>query len=419
MTKDVTVLGAGIIGICTALSLLERGARVRLIDRGEPGQEASFGNAGIISPWSIIPQSLPGVWRQIPRLMLSRNPALTIRPKTLFKMIPWGLEFLKRGRQEIVEEAADTMEFLCAPSIDLYRRHLEGTGGEQLVRDSFYVHAFRDAGKANLDAIDYRIRREKGADVVLADQNELRRLEPALSKDFKAAVLIRGQARAVSPGRIGQILAAKVKDLGGEILMRDITSLHKTQDGWSVDCGEEQFSASSVVLSLGAWSPGLLEPLGIRMPLMAERGYHIEFPDPGITLTHSIMDVDRKVVASSMENGMRLAGLAEFAPVDAPPDARKKPQLESIAQAMFPDLNARKPHFWMGRRPSFPDSLPALGCWPEFDGLVANFGHSHYGLMMAPKSGEVAADIVLGVPQNRDLRAFSPNRFSSRPRSGQ
>lgn len=415
MAREVTVLGAGIVGICTALSLLERGAAVRLIDRGNPGQETSFGNAGIISPWSIIPQSLPGTWRQIPKLMFGANPALSVRAATWPRMIPWGLHFLKRGRPDTVRKAADAMDILCGPSIDLYRRHLEGTGAEDLVRDSYYVHAFRDGSRANLDALDYRIRREKGADIVLAGRNELRRLEPALSPEFEAAVLIRGQARALSPGRISEVLVAKVRKLGGRVLKREIRSLRRSADDWIIDCGDEQLKTPSIVLSLGAWSPKLLEPLGIKMPLMAERGYHVEFPTPGIELNHSIMDMDGKVVASSMEMGLRLAGLAEFASVDAAPDSRKKTQLQRLARIMFPDLNAHAPGFWMGRRPSFPDSLPAIGSWPALEGLFVNFGHSHYGLMMAPKSGEIAADIVFGVPQNADLSPLSPTRFSEAP----
>nr|WP_319386243.1 FAD-dependent oxidoreductase [uncultured Roseibium sp.] len=413
MTREVTVLGAGIVGICTALSLLERGAKVTVVDRGEPANETSYGNAGIISPWSIIPQSLPGTWRQVPGLLLSRDAALTIRAGAWTKMLTWGWDFLRRGNAETVEETSDAMEILCAPSIELYRKHLRGTGAEDLVRDSYYVHAFRDARKADLGAIDYRIRRERGADLVLAFREDLKHIEPALSDEFEAAVLIRGQARAVSPGRIGEVLAGKVKKLGGEFMRGDITALRKTDAGWAIECGTGHMTSETIVVSLGAWSPKLLEPLGIRVPLMAERGYHVEFPDPGIEVNHSVMDVDRKVVASSMEDGLRVAGLAEFAPVDAKPDVRKYAQMERHARAMFPDLDPSAPRYWMGRRPSFPDSLPAIGSWPSLEGLVLNFGHSHYGLMMAPMSGEIAANMIFGVPQNRNTTALSPDRFTS------
>ena len=135
--SPVVILGAGIVGICTALSLAERGLQVQVIDRGDPGQETSYGNAGVISPWSIIPQSLPGTWRSIPKLMFGKYRALSVRAAAWPRMVPWGLAFLRNGTEPKLRATADAMEHLCAPSIDLYRRHLSGTGHEGLIVDSF------------------------------------------------------------------------------------------------------------------------------------------------------------------------------------------------------------------------------------------------------------------------------------------
>ena len=141
--SDVTIVGAGIVGICCALSLLEKGKTVRLIDKGDPGQGASYGNAGVVSPWSFIPQALPGTWRQIPKLMWGYGRPLSVRAAVWPRMLPWGVRFLRQGQVGRVHAAADAMELLCAPSITLYRRHLAGTGHEDLLRESWYIHAFR------------------------------------------------------------------------------------------------------------------------------------------------------------------------------------------------------------------------------------------------------------------------------------
>ncbi|WP_436398977.1 NAD(P)/FAD-dependent oxidoreductase [Roseobacter sp. S98] len=412
MERSVTVLGAGIVGICTALSLAERGVRVRVIDRSDPGQETSFGNAGVISPWSIIPQSLPGTWRQIPQLMWGRYRPLSVRLQTWPAMIPWGLRFLRRGTEQKVREAADAMEHLCGPGIELYRRHLEGTGGENLVADSMYVHAFRDGSRASLRSLDYAIRSEKGAELELIGQDELRRTEPALHPEFQAAVLVKGQARALSPGHIGTVLADKARRLGVTFVRDSIQRLEAKDGGWQVVCDGQTFECPDVVVAMGAWSAALLDPLGLKMPLMAERGYHVEFPQPGITLNNSVMDVDAKFVASSMEDGLRVAGQAEFGPVDAPPAPRRKDQLVRQARQTFPDIDLSAPRFWMGRRPSFPDSLPALGGVKGRQGLYLNFGHSHYGLMMAPRSGELVSDLVTGRMPNANFPQISPERFA-------
>jgi len=410
---EVTILGAGIVGICTALSLLERGVTVTLVDKGAPGQATSMGNAGVVSPWSIIPQSLPGTWKSIPKLMFGYGRPLSIHPKSALAMIPWGLRFLRQGRADVVRETAEAMSHLCAPSIELYQKHLAGTGAEALITDSFYVHAFRDARQAKLDAIDYRIRAEMGADLERVGRDGLRDLEPSLGPDFEAAVVIKGQARMRSPGRLGQVLSDKVRAWGGTFVDAAITGVKRRADGWDVQCVGCTLRADTIVMCLGAWSADILKPLGIPVPLMAERGYHVEFGDPGIDIHNSVMDVDAKVVISSMENGVRIAGQAEFAPVDAPANPRREAQLVKVASAAFPDLHIAQRRFWMGRRPSFPDSLPMLGPFDGHPGLYANFGHSHYGLMMAPQSGELLARTLCNAPNNTDLRPYRPERFAA------
>lgn len=412
MDTPVTIIGAGIVGICCALSLQERGLKVRLIDRSEPGQETSFGNAGVISPWSLVPQSVPGIWKSIPKMLLSRSAPLSVRPSFWPKMIPWGLKFLANSGSSSVHATADAMEILCQPSVTLYRRHLEGTGQENLVVDSCYVHAFRNRKSANLTDLGYAIRAEKGADMELIGADVLRQVEPALSPEFAAAILIKGQARARAPGRIGKVLAEKARNRGAEFVKAEVTGLQKRdQDGWKISMPDGDILSDNVVIAAGAWSKAILEPLGLKQPLVAERGYHVEFPDGSVEVNNSVMDVDAKIVASSMLEGLRVAGSSEFGAIDAPADPRKKALLARQAKAMFPDLNVKDVKFWMGRRPSFPDSLPALGPVQGFDGLFAAFGHSHYGLMMAPKSGELIADSLMGVRSNLDLTPFDPSRF--------
>ncbi|MEM9270074.1 MAG: FAD-binding oxidoreductase, partial [Pseudomonadota bacterium] len=260
--------------------------------------------------------------------------------------------------------------------------------------------------------LDYQIRKEMGADLELVGKDRLHEIEPALSSEFNAAVLVKGQARMRSPGRLGQVLAQKAKRLGA-VFKR--TKAHRIErlapEGWKVHCDDGPLQTHRVVLAFGAWSPDLLAGLGISVPLLAERGYHVEFAEPGIEIHNSVMDVDAKVVASSMEGGVRIAGQAEFAPVDAPPTKRREQQLVKVARAAFPDLRTEERRFWMGRRPSFPDSLPAIGAVPNQPGLFANFGHSHYGLMMAPKSGEVLASLLCNEHQNVDLGAYALDRF--------
>ncbi len=409
---DVTIIGAGIIGICSALSLLEKGVSVRIIDRNPPGSGASHGNAGIISPWSLIPQSLPGTWKNIPRWVLDPDGPVSFKFAHLFRTLPWAVQFIKNMTENDTRRISDAMEILTSGSVELYRHHLAGTGHEDLVADSYYVHAFRQSERANINGLDYRIRREKGADITKVDAGELSDLEPDLSKEFKAALIIKGQARAISPGKIGEVLSQKAMRMGAEFLQEDVKDIRKVDDEmWEIFTNNGAYKSPKVLVASGVWSTNLLKSFGYKLPLIAERGYHVQFPKASAQLNHSVMDVDRKIVGSSMSEGLRVAGTSEFASIDAPPNRRRFESLKKLAKRMVPSIEFEDTIEWMGHRPSFPDNIPVLGELPDHKGLYGAFGHSHYGLMMAPKSGHIIANMMVGEHSNLDLSVFAADRF--------
>jgi D-amino-acid dehydrogenase len=155
-----------------------------------------------------------------------------------------------------------------------------------------------------------------------------------------------------------------------------------------------------------------LEPLGIKVPLEAERGYHLVFRDPGITINNSIMDTQGKFAASSMLAGVRCAGTTEFAGLDAPPDYRRAKMFKRLGRRLFPQLNVDDAEEWMGTRPSFPDSLPCIGEVPGRANLFSAFGHSHYGFGMAPNTGRIVAELVSGQQPNVDITPYRIDRFT-------
>lgn len=407
----VTVVGGGIIGICTALALAERGATVRLIDRDEPGQGASSGNAGVISPWSVVPQSMPGLWKHIPGWMLFPDGPIRLPIAYIPRFLPWGLKFLRAGQKTNVSDISAAMHTFNNANIELYRRLLAGTGHENLIEDSVYVHVCRNRKHANVEGLGWDLRRKSGAELEVIDGVELRRIEPALSKDYQAAILIKGQARVRNPGRLGQVLTEKFQRMGGEVWRATVKALVQSEAGWRIETDQGALAAETLVVAAGAWSAKLLAPLGLSLPLEAERGYHVMFKTPGVELNNSIMDVDLKFVSSSMEGGLRSAGTAEFAGLDAPPTDARAQMLIRQSKTMLPDLDISATETWTGIRPSFPDSLPVLGAVPDRKGLFATFGHSHFGLMMAPRTGELLADTVLGKRINTDLTPFRIDRF--------
>jgi len=222
---DVTIIGAGIVGICCALSLLEKGKSVRLIDRGEPGQGTSYGNAGVISPWSCVPLSLPGLWKEVPFWLLDPDGPVSVRPGYLPKVIPWTLRFFREGRSRRVREISKSMAELQRPNVDLYKRHLAGTGHEDLLQDCWYLHVYRDGRKARLDDLAWQLHAEQGAPIERIDGDALREIEPCLSPEYQAAIVMKGQARALAPGRLGKVLAEKARRMGATIVRATVSRL--------------------------------------------------------------------------------------------------------------------------------------------------------------------------------------------------
>ena len=412
MAERATIIGAGIVGICTAISLLEKGFDVVLVDRDGPAEGASHGNAGVISPWTCVPQSMPGTWRSIPKWLLDPEGPVALRWGYLPKFIPWALKFLAAGNEERLPAIADAMQALNRPNVDLYRQMLDGTSQEHLIVDSMYVHVFRNPAGADLKKLAWKLRKERGVPLELAGPDQLREIEPALSTDFKAAVLMKGQARAADPGGVGRALAEKAKRMGAVFHRVGVSRIQPDpKGGWTIHTDDGELEAEKLVIAAGAWSARLLAPLGYKLPLEAERGYHLVFKDPGITLNNSIMDADAKFVASSMAAGVRCAGTAEFAGLDAPPDYRRARIFIRLAKNLLPDINTDDRIEWMGNRPSFPDSLPCLGKIPGQEGLFCAFGHSHYGFGMAPNTGRVVAEVVAGALPNIDMEPYRVDRF--------
>ena len=412
MAERATIIGAGIVGICTAISLLEKGFDVLLIDRNEPAEGASHGNAGVVSPWTCVPQSTPGLWRSIPKWLFDREGPIALRWDYLPRFIPWAIKFLAAGKEEGLPAIADAMQALNRPNVDLYRQLLEGTGSEHLMVESMYVHVFRSKDAVNLKSLSWKLREERGVPIEVVGPERLREVEPALSPAYKTGVLMKGQARAIDPGGVGMALAEKAKKMGADFLKAGVHRIEKSPKGeWNIHTDAGERKAKNLIIAAGAWSARLLEPLGYNLPLEAERGYHVIFQSPGITVNNSIMDADAKFVASSMASGVRCAGTAEFAGIDAPPDYRRAQVFVRLAKHLFPDINTKDTIEWMGSRPSFPDSLPCLGEIPGKDGLFCAFGHSHYGFGMAPNTGRVVASIVTGEPVNIDLAPYQISRF--------
>jgi len=394
--RDSTVIGAGIVGLCTALALQERNHRVLLVDRAGPGEGTSSGNAGIISVDSVHPEAMPGIWRDLPAMVLRPLAPVTLRPAYLPSFLPWLLRFLRNATAARAEAASTALHALSNPGLTFLHSLASKADAGDLLRQEGLLYVYEtpeQMAKARAHCAFYD---RRGVPYRILDDAQLREQEPALRPGLGGAVFIPAAGHTLSPLDLSRALFRRFQSQGGRFLQRDVRSLGTAGRRVTGIEGEEPLPCDEVFVTAGAWSHQLASHLGSTVPLDTERGYHQELPDPGIHLRCPILFPASGFAATTMRGGLRLAGTVEFAGRDAPPDYRRAEILSAQAQRLFPDLNAAGARSWMGYRPSLPDSLPVVSASPHFDNVWFGFGHGHLGLTQSAVTGACLAAMATG-----------------------
>jgi D-amino-acid dehydrogenase len=410
--KSVTVIGAGIVGVCCALHLQREGFKVRLVEKGEPGMKASFGNSGSFGTASCVPFAMPGVLKKVPRMLFDSESPLKLRWSHMPKALPWFLRFIAASRRSRVEAIAAARNSLLKHTHEGYAPLIEGAGAEKWVNDDGLLMTFESEAAFEGAAYALDLRRRHGVHMDILDGNEARQMEPALSAKVVKAVSLPDVGRTIDPLRLTTALAADFVRRGGEIVNAEVRGFEMGAAGPSkllTDRGP--IEVEMVVIAAGVWSRTLAAALGTRVPLEAERGYHVMFANPAIKLRKALVSADRSVSLAHMHEGIRATGVAEFAAPDAPPNMANARMIQRHAQILVPDLTGEPASQWMGPRPSHPDSKPVIGRSPRHANVLFAFGHDHLGLTMAGITGKLVAELALGRPTSVDLSPFRPDRF--------
>jgi D-amino-acid dehydrogenase len=415
--RRAIVIGAGIVGVCSALELLRRGWDVTLVDRLNPGEGCSFGNAGILAAQAVVPVALPGIARDAPGMLLDPEGPLVVRWGSLPWTARWLWKFQQAANLPTVNRSADAMKALYGTSLELHENLARQAGVPDLVRPTRYLYIARDPAKLDVENdLSWRLRRERGAEIEVLDGEALYEAEPELSRDYKRGVRLGPIGYTLNPFRLTQSYAAMFAREGGRIVKAEVRALRPAGAVTGLETSAGQMAAETVVIAAGSWSLELARPLGLRLPLIAERGYHVTFTDPGIKLNHVLSEAERHFAVTSMEMGLRVAGTEELGLADDPPAWRRAAVLERQARAMFPRARLADASRWMGPRPGTPDSLPAIGPLPGYPNILIAAGHGHLGLTGGPNTGRIVAAVASGERLNMDLKPYAPGRFGPAPR---
>jgi len=399
------------VGTCTALHLQQRGFDVTLVDRRAPGQETSFGNAGLIQREAVEPYAFPREAGFVLNAALGRGADVHWHARGLWQMGGSLLKYFNNSRPDAHARATEAYSRLIAHATDEHAQLIAAAGAEALVRREGFRFMFRTPQALN-EAVQRatQLQARFGVRYHAEDTAQLARAEPALRQPMAGAVHWLDPWAVNNPGGLVQRYADLFVMRGGRLRVGDAASLQTDGAGWSVQTSQGRMQAEQAVLALGPWADGTIRTLGYRFPLFIKRGYHQHYQTDAV-LNQPLLDAERGYVLAPMQRGLRLTTGAEFAPIDAPATPVQLAQTETIARQLL-DLGQALPEApWLGARPCTADMLPVMGPAPRHKGLWFNFGHAHQGFTLGPVAGRLLAEMVQGQRTWIDPTPYLPARF--------
>ncbi|NTJ41101.1 FAD-binding oxidoreductase [Agrobacterium larrymoorei] len=414
MAADVIVLGAGIIGVSVALQLARRGKTVVLLDRRGPGEETSFGNAGLIQREGVVPYSFPQNLGLLARYSLNNRIDAHYHKIAFPKIAPFLARYWYHSTP--TRHAAITRAYapLIEHSISEHSALIEEAKAGDLIVKNGWMKAFRSSETRDRDIAEAeRLARDFRISYTTLDRQQLADAEPHLSKDFIGALKWNDPWSVLDPHGLTMAYVRLFESLGGTVVKGDAATLSQTASGWSVRAQEGLIEAKSAVVALGPWADVVTTKLGYRFLLGVKRGYHMHYaPKDGAKLNNWLIDADRGYFLAPMAKGIRLTTGAEFAERDAPKSPVQLFRAEHVARGIFPLGERLDAEPWMGSRPCTPDMMPIIGKAPRHRDLWFAFGHAHHGLTLGPITGRVLAEAMLGEAPVIPIHAYGPDRFN-------
>ncbi|MEZ2129514.1 MULTISPECIES: NAD(P)/FAD-dependent oxidoreductase [unclassified Sinorhizobium] len=414
MTRNAIVLGAGIVGVSTAIHLQRRGCQVTLIDRRAPGEETSFGNAGLIQREGVVPYGFPQRLGVLIRYALNNR----IDAHYHLRALPGQLAFLARywwnsnsKRHEIISKAyAPLIEHSISEHSDL----IEAANAGHLIRKNGWMEIYRtdETRDAEFSEAD-RLHREFGVTYERLSSTDIARIEPHIRGPFTGGIRWADPWSVLDPHGLTSAYRSYFEKLGGRFVTGEAATLGQFGSGWKVMTADGPVEADDAIIALGPWADLATRRLGYAFPLGVKRGYHMHYAAEGDAILNNwTLDAERGYFLAPMNRGIRLTTGAEFASRDAPKTPVQLDRAEKIARTIFPLGRRLDPEPWMGARPCTPDMMPIIGKAPRHNGLWFAFGHAHHGLTLGPVTGRALAELITGETPFIDIAAYSPARFN-------
>lgn len=413
MQADVVVLGAGMVGVSVAAHLQQRGRAVVLLDRRGPGEEASFGNGGLVQREAVVPYPFPRALGEIWRIAQNRSVDVHYDASALPAFARPLFAYWKNSAPARHRAIARHYSTLIATATREHESLASAAGASALLRPVGYIRAYEDSAAFAAElARAEGINREFGVNFVALDGAALGEMEPHLRAGFAGALHWTDPYAVSDPHALTLSYARLFERLGGHIARGDAMTLVRAGAGWRVAAADgTTIEAAEAVVALGIASDRLTRRFGYAPPLFGKRGYHLHFkPQGNAGLTRPL--VSNGFLLAPMRAGIRLTTGVEFARRGAAPTPVQLRRAEPIARTLLPLGDAVESAPWMGIRPCTPDMLPIIGPAPSEPHLWLAFGHAHQGFTLGPTTGRLLAEMMTGEAPFVDPLPFRAERFA-------
>tara|TARA_Y100000590_G_scaffold420236_1_gene522748 strand:+ start:1249 stop:2484 length:1236 start_codon:yes stop_codon:yes gene_type:complete len=411
MKSSICVIGAGIQGVCISLHLIKKGFKVTLIDRDEPGNSASYGNAGHFSPYASVPINRPDILLDVPAMLLSSTGPLALKWNYVPKMIPWFIKFIKNCSKKKMMHTAKYMHQILDLALPAYDELFQDIDLSGLVENRGIIYFWTDKDLKSRE-LEINIRKELGVEQKLLTPHEIHDLEPKIRKIYHGGILYPNARHTRNPKRILMKLFELFLKKGGHFIKQNVKEIYfSSGDKPLIKTDLNSRTFDKAVIACGAFSKKLTDQVGERIPLDTERGYHVHFKGYDHLLSRPIIFLNRGFGITPMEQGLRVVGTVEFGGLNNPPTKRRIVNLVNNAKYLFPELEKHEDE-WLGFRPTLPDFLPVLGPSKNHKNLFYSFGHHHLGWTLGAISGKILAGIIAEEKTNLDLSAYNSQRFN-------
>ncbi len=411
-----TIIGGGIIGLCSAYYLSEAGIDVEIIDKSDFSDGCSFGNAGMIVPSHFIPLATPGVISKGLKWMFNSKSPFYIKPRLNLELLQWLWKFYQSCSKEKVDQAIPVLRDYHLLSKQLYQDLAKNPELDFLYKEVGLLMLYKTAKAEEEEKEIAELANEVGVEANILNSVEVEKLETGTSTNVLGGIYYPGDAH-LNPNRLMVGLIEYLKKRG--VKLRDKTSV--TGFKYQNDKVEailtdkaERIPVENLVVAGGAWTPKILNFLGIKMLLQDGKGYSITLKNASENTTIPSLLAEAKVAMTPMGNDLRIGGTLEISNLSSKINLSRMAGILKAVPKYYPNLKPEmspKETIWHGFRPCPPDGLPYMGRSKKYKNMVIATGHAMMGVSLGPASGKLVAEIIQHGSTSINLTLMDPNRF--------